>query len=175
VILSRSRYGPFARRLVLLDWVQDRLRPRVSAVTLRVVNVHSEEFNVSAGDGCDMVDVTDRVQEALAGSGLKAGIVSVSVVGSTAGVSTIEFEPGLCRDVPEMMERLVPSDRPYAHDETWHDGNGFSHLRSFLAGTSFTAPFRDGRLLLGTWQQIVVVNFDNRPRERRVVVQVLGE
>ncbi len=121
-----------------------------------------------------MNDVTDRVQAALAESGLKTGIISVSVVGSTAGVSTIEFEPGLRRDVPELMERLVPSNRPYAHDETWHDGNGFSHLRSFLTGTSFTAPFREGRLLLGTWQQIVVVNFDNRPRERRVVVQILG-
>jgi len=138
------------------------------------VNVSSHEFTVSAGDGCDMIDVTDRVQAALAESGLKKGIVSVSVVGSTAGVSTIEFEPGLRRDVPELMERLVPSDRPYAHDETWHDGNGFSHLRSFLTGTSLTVPFREGRMLLGTWQQIVVVNFDNRPRERRVVVQVLG-
>ena len=138
------------------------------------MNVHSQEFTVSAGEGCDMNDVTDRVQAALAESGLKTGIISVSVVGSTAGVSTIEFEPGLRRDVPELMERLVPSNRPYAHDETWHDGNGFSHLRSFLTGTSFTAPFREGRLLLGTWQQIVVVNFDNRPRERRVVVQILG-
>ena len=138
------------------------------------MNVHSQEFTVSAGEACDMNDVTDRVQAALAKSGLKTGIISVSVVGSTAGVSTIEFEPGLRRDVPELMERLVPSNRPYAHDETWHDGNGFSHLRSFLTGTSFTAPFREGRLLLGTWQQIVVVNFDNRPRERRVVVQILG-
>jgi secondary thiamine-phosphate synthase enzyme len=139
------------------------------------MNVHSEEFTISAGDGCDMKDVTDLVQSALSNSGQKAGIISVSVMGSTAGVSTIEFEPGLRRDVPELMERLIPSDRSYAHDETWHDGNGFSHLRSFLTGTSFTAPFRDGRLLLGTWQQIVVVNFDNRPRDRTVVVQILGE
>lgn len=139
-----------------------------------VVNVNSQEFTISAGDGCDMIDVTDRVQAALTESALKTGLISVSVVGSTAGVSTIEFEPGLRRDVPELMERLVPSNRSYTHDETWHDGNGFSHLRSFLTGTSFTAPFRDGRLLLGTWQQIVVVNFDNRPRDRRVVVQILG-
>jgi secondary thiamine-phosphate synthase enzyme len=139
------------------------------------MNVHSEEFTIGTGDGCDMNDVTGRVQAALTNSGLSAGIVSVSVVGSTAGVSTIEFEPGLRRDVPELMERLIPSDRPYAHDDTWHDGNGFSHLRSFLTGTSFTAPFREGKLLLGTWQQIVVVNFDNRPRDRQVVVQILGE
>ena len=130
---------------------------------------HSHRFCVAP-----MMDVTDRVQAVLSNSGLRAGIVSVCVMGSTAGVSTIEFEPGLRRDVPELMERLIPSDRSYSHDETWHDGNGFSHLRSFLTGTSHTVPFRDGQLLLGTWQQIVVLNFDNRPRSRRVVVQVLG-
>jgi secondary thiamine-phosphate synthase enzyme len=137
--------------------------------------VKTAEFTVSAGEGCDMIDVTDRVQEAVEGSGMKAGIACVSMVGSTGGVSTIEFEPGLKRDVPELMEKLIPSNRSYAHDETWHDGNGFSHLRSFLTGTSFTAPFKDGRLMLGTWQQIVAVNFDNRPRDRRVVVQIIGE
>jgi secondary thiamine-phosphate synthase enzyme len=137
--------------------------------------VKTEEFTVSARESCDMIDVTDRVQTAVAESGLKAGIACVSMVGSTGGVSTIEFEPGLKQDVPELMEKLIPSNRSYAHDETWHDGNGYSHLRSFLTGTSFTAPFKDGRLMLGTWQQIVVVNFDNRPRDRRVVVQILGE
>jgi secondary thiamine-phosphate synthase enzyme len=150
------------------------LRERVGVATLPRVNVHGAEFTLSAEATCDLHDVTDRVREILAESGLQSGLVSVSVVGSTAGVSTIEFEPGLRRDVPELMERLVPSDRSYAHDATWHDDNGFSHLRSFLTGTSFVAPFRDGQLLLGTWQQIVIVNFDNRPRERRVVVQVLG-
>jgi len=137
--------------------------------------VKTEEFTVSAGHSCDMVDVTERVQAAVAESGIRAGIACVCMVGSTGGVSTIEFEPGLRRDVPELMEKLIPSDRPYAHDETWHDGNGYSHLRSFLTGTSFTVPFSEGRLMLGTWQQIVVVNFDNRPRDRRVVVQVMGE
>jgi len=137
--------------------------------------VHTSEFTVACDARCDMADVTERVQAAVADSGLRAGIACVSVVGSTAGVSTIEFEPGLRRDLPDLMERLVPGDRPYAHDETWGDGNGFSHLRSFLTGTAYTVPFADGRLVLGTWQQIVVVNFDTRRRERRVVVQVLGE
>jgi secondary thiamine-phosphate synthase enzyme len=137
--------------------------------------VHTEEFTVRCRARADMADVTDRVQTALSASGLRDGIACVSVVGSTAGVSTIEYEPGLRRDVPDLMERIVPSDRPYAHDDTWGDGNGFSHLRSFLTGTSFTAPFHEGRLLLGTWQQIVVLNFDNRDRERRVVVQLVGE
>jgi len=137
--------------------------------------VHTEEFTVSVGESCDMIDVTGRVQAAVADSGMKAGIACVSMVGSTGGVSTIEFEPGLKRDVPELMEKLIPSNRSYAHDETWHDGNGYSHLRSFLTGTSFTAPFQDSQLMLGTWQQIVAVNFDNRPRDRRVVVQIIGE
>ena len=137
--------------------------------------VFSSEFSVSAGEACDMLDVTGDVQACVSESGLREGIACVSVVGSTAGVSTIEFEPGLQRDVPELMEKLVPSDRSYRHDETWHDGNGFSHLRSFLVKTSHTVPFRDGRLVLGTWQQIVVANFDNRPRDRNIHVQLVGE
>jgi secondary thiamine-phosphate synthase enzyme len=139
------------------------------------VGVFAKEFSVSAGEGCDLVDVTSDVQACVEESGLREGIACVAVVGSTAGVSTVEFEPGLRRDVPELMERLAPSDRRYAHDDTWHDGNGFSHLRSFLLKTSHTVPFRDGRLVLGTWQQIVVANFDNRPRDRRVAVQLVGE
>jgi secondary thiamine-phosphate synthase enzyme len=137
--------------------------------------VFASEFSVSAGEGCDLVDVTADVQGCIDESGLRDGIVCVAVVGSTAGVSTIEFEPGLRRDVPDLMEKLAPSNRRYAHDDTWHDGNGFSHLRSFLVKTSHTVPFRDGRLVLGTWQQIVVANFDNRPRDRRVAVQLVGE
>jgi secondary thiamine-phosphate synthase enzyme len=115
------------------------------------------------------------VREYLSGSGLKSGIVCVAVVGSTAGVSTIEFEPGLLKDIPEFFERLLPSGARFHHDDTWHDGNGFSHLRSFLLKTSHVVPFTDGNLLLGTWQQIVVADFDNRPRSRRIVVQILGE
>jgi secondary thiamine-phosphate synthase enzyme len=97
------------------------------------------------------------------------------MAGSTAGVSTIEFEPGLLSDIPSMWERIVPRNIPYQHDRTWGDGNGFSHVRASLLGPSLTVPFTGKTLALGTWQQIVVIDFDNRPRSRDVVLQVMGE
>lgn len=133
------------------------------------------EFTLRTQGFCHIEDVTQRVREFVARSGLKSGIVCVAVVGSTAGVSTIEFEPGLLEDLPEFFETLLSSRARYHHDDTWHDGNGFSHLRSFLLKTSHVVPFGAGDLMLGTWQQIVVADFDNRPRTRKVVVQILGE
>jgi secondary thiamine-phosphate synthase enzyme len=120
-------------------------------------------------------DITDRVQDALRDSDLRDGIACVAVVGSTAAVSTVEYEPGLLKDIPDFFEKILPSDREYQHDATWHDGNGFSHMRSFLLKTSHTVPFSGGKLLLGTWQQIVLADFDNRQRQRTVVVQLVGE
>lgn len=137
------------------------------------VSLH--KFTVATKGYCHLEDITARVQECLESSGLRDGIACVAVVGSTAAVSTIEFEPGLLHDIPEFMDKLLPSDRPYHHDETWHDGNGFSHMRSFLIKTSHTIPFSEGKLMLGTWQQVVLANFDNRSRDRRVVVQLVGE
>lgn len=137
--------------------------------------VKTVEFEVQTGGFCHLEDVTTQVREALAKSGLRDGIACVAVAGSTAGVSTMEYEPGLLQDVPELMERVAPSKRRYHHDDTWQDGNGFSHVRSFLLKTSHCLPFSDGELLLGTWQQIVLADFDNRPRARRIVVQLVGE
>jgi secondary thiamine-phosphate synthase enzyme len=137
--------------------------------------VKSYEFSVDVGGYCHLEDITEQVRDCLERSGLRDGIACVAAVGSTAAVSTIEYEPGLLKDVPEFLEKLLPADRPYHHDETWHDGNGFSHLRSFLLKTSHTIPFTKGRLMLGTWQQVVLANFDNRARSRRVVVQLVGE
>jgi len=137
--------------------------------------VKTYEITFHAPGYCHLEDVTVAVQDRIGESGLANGIACVALVGSTGGVSTLEFEPGLLKDVPAFMEKLLPSDAPYHHDETWHDGNGFSHMRSFLMKTSLTVPFSDGRLVLGTWQQIVVANFDNRPRTRRVVIQLVGE
>ena len=139
------------------------------------MGVYTYDFTVETRGFCHIEDVTERVRGFLDRSGLKNGLVCVAVVGSTAGVSTIEVEPGLLEDVPAFFERVVPSHDRYHHDDTWHDGNGFSHLRSFLLKTSHTVPFTDGRMLLGTWQQIVIADFDNRPRTRKVIVQVLGE
>lgn len=137
------------------------------------VSLH--KFTVPTRGFCHLEDITDQVRDALAISGLENGIACVAVVGSTAAVSTIEYEPGLLKDVPLFMEALLPSDRSYHHDETWHDGNGFSHMRSFMVKTSHTVPFSEGKLLLGTWQQIVLADFDNKARDRRVVVQFVGE
>ena len=107
-------------------------------------------------------------------SGLKEGSVLVFVIGSTAGITTIEFEPGLVKDIKEAFQRLAPDDKDYAHHQTWGDDNGHSHVRAALLGPSITVPFSAGKLLLGTWQQIVLVDFDTRPRQRNITVQVTG-
>jgi len=137
--------------------------------------VSNHEFQVASKGYCDLIDVTDEVQNAVGRSGLKDGVVTVFVPGSTAGVTTVEYEPGLVSDLKAAFERLVPRDTAYAHDSRWGDGNGFSHVRASLLGASLSVPFSRGTLTTGTWQQIIVIDFDNRPRRRRVVVQVIGE
>ena len=137
--------------------------------------VRTYEFTRKTRGYCSIENITEEVQNCLERSGLKGGIACIAVVGSTAGVSTVEHEPGLLKDVADFFEKFLPSGARYHHDDTWHDGNGFSHLRSFLLKTSHTVPFSDGRMLLGTWQQVVVVDFDNRPRTRKIVVQLVGE
>lgn len=139
------------------------------------MGVDSCEFQIELEGNCHFEDITGRIAECVDRSGLKNGIACVASVGSTGAIGTLEFEPGLVKDLPEFFESILPSNRPYHHDETWHDGNGFSHMRSFLAKTSQSFPFNDGQLVLGTWQQIVLANFDNRRRRRRVVVQLVGE
>lgn len=139
------------------------------------MSVHHRELRLSTrGDG-EVHDLTGGVAEAVRGTGVTDGIVTVFAPGATAAVTTIEFEPGLRQDFPAAMERFAPRDIPYRHDETWHDGNGHSHVRASAIGPSLTVPVSAGKPLLGTWQQIVLVDFDNRPRERRVVVTVIGE
>jgi secondary thiamine-phosphate synthase enzyme len=123
----------------------------------------------------DMRDLTPQVEQIVQASAAHAGIVHIFVVGSTAAVGTIEFEPGLLRDLPEMLDRLMPPSRDYGHEQTWHDGNGHSHLQATLLGPSLTVPMSQGRLILGTWQQIFLLECDVRPRERTVVVTVIGE
>jgi secondary thiamine-phosphate synthase enzyme len=126
------------------------------------------------GDG-DIIDLTRRVRDAVQQSGVRNGLVSVCAIGSTAAVTTIEFEPGLQSDLPALMEKLVPALATYKHDATWGDGNGYAHLRSALIGTSYTTAVVGGEPELGQWQQVVFLEFDNRPRSRRVRVQVVGE
>ena len=126
------------------------------------------------GDG-DILDLTPKVTESVSKSGISSGTVTVFVPGSTAGITTVEYEPGLKKDLPEFFEKIIPRGKTYHHDATWGDGNGFSHVRAALVGPSLSVPVASGKLILGTWQQIVLLDFDNRPRKREIVVQVMGE
>ena len=122
----------------------------------------------------DIVDITHEVAEQVARANIDSGTVTLFVAGSTAGITTIEFEPGLVSDFQEAWQRPAPDNIPYSHDRAWGDGNGYSHVRASLLGASLVIPFHDKKLALGTWQQIVVVDFDNRPRSRQVIVQIMG-
>ncbi|MBP1606082.1 MAG: secondary thiamine-phosphate synthase enzyme [Acidobacteria bacterium] len=137
-----------------------------------VTNVSTEVRTRGQGD---TKDLTREVAQAVTRSGAVAGVATVFVVGSTAGVTTIEFEPGAVADLDRAFERIAPRDAEYAHHLRWGDDNGSSHVRAAMLGPSLTVPFADGRLLLGTWQQVVLVEFDTGPRTRQVVIQVMGE
>ncbi|HUI00379.1 MAG TPA: secondary thiamine-phosphate synthase enzyme YjbQ [Nitrososphaerales archaeon] len=137
--------------------------------------VATSTFEVATKREGEVVDVTAEVRKALEESRLGDGVLTVFVTGSTAGVTTIEFEPGLLKDFPEMMERVAPKGIDYAHHRKWHDHNGHSHVKASLLGPSLSIPFVSGELVLGEWQQVVLVEFDVRPRTRKVVVQVVGE
>ena len=126
------------------------------------------------GNG-DIIDITPQVVEQAAGTEIENGTVTIFIAGSTAGITTIEYEPGLVADLQGMWERLIPRDIPYNHDRRWGDGNGHSHVRASLLGASLVVPFHDRRLILGTWQQIILVDFDNRERSRQVILQIMGD
>ena len=137
--------------------------------------VHQLEFHVETDGHRDMHDITDRVAEVVAASGIQTGTAHVFNVGSTGAVGTIEFEPGLRRDLPEMLDKLIPPNRNYGHEQAWHDGNGHSHLQATWLGPSLSVPVAGGRLVLGTWQQIFHLECDVKPRRRKIVVTVAGE
>ncbi|MFN4112151.1 MAG: secondary thiamine-phosphate synthase enzyme YjbQ [Ignavibacteria bacterium] len=139
------------------------------------MKIQTESFELNTRGNTDIIDITTKVQEIITNSNLKEGNVLIFAVGSTAGLTTIEYEPGLLKDLPELFEKLIPSNRPYHHDKTWGDGNGYSHLRASMLGASLQIPFSKGHLLLGTWQQIVFIDFDNRARKRKIIVQMIGE
>jgi secondary thiamine-phosphate synthase enzyme len=135
----------------------------------------TDAVTVSTKGDAEILDLTPKVQDVVARHGFREGQALVFVSGSTAGITTIEFEPGLLEDLPAAFERIAPRGMTYKHEEAWHDGNGHSHVRASLLGPSLVVPFHEGRLLVGTWQQIVLVDFDNRPRRREIVVQLSGE
>ncbi|HEV8341309.1 MAG TPA: secondary thiamine-phosphate synthase enzyme YjbQ [Candidatus Binatia bacterium] len=139
------------------------------------MKVHTSRLTEKTQGFCDIIDITAKVEQQVRAQKVRSGLATLFVSGSTAGLTTIEYEPGLVRDLKEVLERLIPSDQRYHHDDRWGDDNGFSHLRASLFGPSLQVPIELGRLLLGTWQQIVLLDFDNRPRTREVVVQLSGE
>jgi secondary thiamine-phosphate synthase enzyme len=139
------------------------------------MTIHTTKLTEKTQGHCDIIDITAKVEEQLRKGKLSRGLATLFVSGSTAGLTTIEYEPGILKDLKELLERLIPSDRKYHHDDRWGDDNGFSHLRASLLGPSLQIPIENGKLLLGTWQQIVLLDFDNRPRTREVVVQFMGE
>ena len=137
--------------------------------------VKTDKISLSTKGMTDIIDVTDRVQSLVNKSGIKDGIVTVFVPGSTGGLTTVEYEPGLIKDLKDILEELFPYKASYAHNATWGDGNGSSHVRASLMGPSITVPFKNKEMTLGTWQQIVFIDFDTRGRSRELEVQIIGE
>ena len=137
--------------------------------------VLTKRIQIKSKGETDIIDITDKTSQAIKESKIKDGLVTVFVSGSTAAVTTIEYEPGLRYDFPEMLSRVAPKDIEYKHDNTWHDGNGHSHVRASLIGPSLTIPIVEGNMSLGTWQQIVLLEMDTRPRDCNLILQLIGE
>lgn len=137
--------------------------------------VHQEQINISTKGNGDMHDFTEKVNQIVKNSGIQQGMVNVFNVGSTGAIGAIEFESGLQRDLPEILNKLIPPSRDYFHEQTWHDGNGHSHLQATWLGPSLTVPIANGKLVLGTWQQIFHLDCDNKARQRKVMITVYGE
>ncbi len=136
---------------------------------------YRREFRVSTRGRCDVLDITSEVARIVSASGVQTGIANISGVGSTLGITTLEFEPGCVSDLRRALEKIAPSNTDYAHNARWGDENGYSHLRSALMGTAKSYPVAEGRVAIGTWQQFVLCDFDDRPRDRQVIVTVVGE
>jgi secondary thiamine-phosphate synthase enzyme len=140
-----------------------------------VIKIHTKKLSEQTAGFCDIIDVTAKVREQIEKQKIERGLVTLFISGSTAALTTVEYEPGLVQDLREFVEKLIPSDRKYHHDDRWGDDNGFSHLRASLFGPSLAIPIENGRPMLGTWQQIVLLDFDNRPRVREITIQLIGE
>jgi len=138
------------------------------------MKVVTKEINLNTKGETDIIDITSKIQGCINSTDVKDGVVTIFVTGSTGGITTIEYEPGLIKDIKEALERIAPRHGEYFHDARWGDGNGYAHVRAALTGASLTIPFSNQKLLLGTWQQIIFLDFDNRPRNRTIILQIIG-
>jgi secondary thiamine-phosphate synthase enzyme len=138
------------------------------------LNIYHETIKLETNGFPDIIDLSREISAVLSRSGVTDGLLTIFVPGSTAGITTLEYEPGLLKDLPALCEKLAPRGVDYHHDQTWHDGNGFSHLLAALFKPSLTIPLENGSPILGTWQQVVLADFDNRPRSRSIVIQAMG-
>jgi secondary thiamine-phosphate synthase enzyme len=138
------------------------------------MKIKTTKFKIKTNGANDIIDITNKINEIIKNEYFSEGNVLIFVPGATAGISTIEYEPGLLVDYPNFMEKIIPASASYRHNETWNDGNGYAHIRATLQGASLTVPFYNSSLTLGTWQQIVLLEFDNRPRNREIIVQLTG-
>ena len=174
-MIAAIGYAPqYFHHLTLLPSFHCQLPPDADA-TNRVIKIHTKKLSEKTSGFCDVIDITAKVREQIEQEKIERGVVTLFVSGSTAALTTVEYEPGLVRDLKEFVEQLIPSDRRYHHDDRWGDDNGFSHLRASLFGPSLAIPIEKGHPLLGTWQQVVLLDFDNRPRTREIIVQLIGE
>ncbi|MBN1526330.1 MAG: YjbQ family protein [Candidatus Omnitrophica bacterium] len=139
------------------------------------MKIVTEKIRVNTKGAGDLVDITDKLKRILGASRMKDGQLTAFVVGSTAAITTFEYESGLAQDMRDLYEKIAPANKHYSHDDTWGDANGFSHVRAALQGPSVAVPFEAGRLMLGTWQQVVLAEFDNQQRDRQIIVQLMGE
>jgi secondary thiamine-phosphate synthase enzyme len=150
---------------------KNKRRYRQKLTKLKVI---SKTIQLSSKGQDDVIDITEQVSNVVKDSNIENGTVTIFVAGSTAAITTIEYEPGLIKDFPEMLSRIIPKNIEYEHDNTWHDGNGHSHVRASLVGPSLTVPIINGKLTLGTWQQIVLLEMDTRPRNRNLILQIMS-
>jgi len=139
------------------------------------MSVHCDEINIETNGEADIVDITSKVQKVITISKIKNGIACIFVPGSTGTITTIEYEPGLMKDLPRALEKIAPRDIYYDHHETWHDDNGRSHVKASIMGPSSTFPIKNGKLIHGTWQQLVFIELDTKPRNRNIIVHIVGE
>ena len=139
------------------------------------IELETHSISIKTNGNCDIIDITHQAEELIRNHNFSEGNMILFAGGSTAGITTIEYEPGLLKDYPKFFDRVAPVSIKYEHDNTWHDGNGHSHVRAALQGASLTVPFKNGKFLLGTWQQIVFIDFDDRSRNREITVQITGK